>query len=80
MKDLGGFDDKAVEKADILFLFIRPDDESLEGEVIELVEEALVKTCNRVDAHHTYTAGRGREYDSNDDIDNGDNDTDIALS
>ena len=64
VNDMGGFDDKSVEKTDIFFLFIRPVDSLLDEESIEPVEEALVKTFNHVDSHYTYTANRGVEEHS----------------
>ena len=73
VKDLGGFDNKSVEKNDILFLFIRPIDDEFDEEAIEPAEEALVNTCKSVDNHYTYTAQKTDEPDSNEDIDNGDN-------
>ena len=73
VKDLGGFDNKSVEKNDILFLFIRPIDDEFDEEAIEPAEEALVNTCKRVDNHYTYTAQKTEGPDSNDDIDSGDN-------
>ena len=70
---LGGFDNKSVEKNDILFLFIRPIDDEFDEEAIEPAEEALVNMCKRVDNHYTYTAQKTEGPDSNDDIDSGDN-------
>ena len=52
--DEGGFDDKSVEKSDLLFLFLRPVDSILDEEKFEPVEEALVNTCTYVDIHYTY--------------------------
>ena len=68
-----GFDNKSVEKNDILFLFIRSIDDEFDEEAIEPAEEALVNTCKRVDNHYTYTAQKTEGPDSNDDIDSGDN-------
>ena len=53
---VGKFDHKSVQKNDLLFLFIRPDNRAFGEEVIEPVEHAVItNTCRYVDAHYTYT-------------------------
>ena len=74
--DEGGFDDKSVEKSDLLFLFLRPIDSILDEEKIEPVEEALINTCTYVDIHYTYTANMGQSNDIDNDSEN---DSDIEL-
>ena len=64
---MGGFDDKSVEKTDILFLFITPVDSVLDEERIEPVEEALVNMCKKVDIHYTYTTEKRHQDGSDDD-------------
>ena len=70
---IGSFDDKTVEKSDLLFLFIHPKDIAFSVDAIEPVEEALVSTCRQVNSHYTYTAKEVADNVADDDIESGDN-------
>ncbi len=77
-----GFDDKAVQKNDILFYFVRLVEEAVidENAVIP-AEDVLVSSCTDVDPHYTYTASVNTaqatgEHSDDDDDASGDCDLD----
>ena len=78
VEDVGGFEKKSVDKRDILFLFIRPDDEAFQEETIAPADEALVGTFTRVNQHYTYTA-QITEADYSDDENDGNDEEDNVL-
>jgi hypothetical protein len=76
-----GFDDKAVQKNDILFYFVRLVEEAVidENAVIP-AEDNLVSSCTDVDTHYTYTASVNTAQatgEHSDDDDDGSGDCDL---
>jgi hypothetical protein len=66
---LGGFRDKSVVKDDILFLFIRAEEEASAGsDPIRPAEDALVRKYTTIHPHFTYTQNK-KAVDSDDDTD-----------
>ena len=64
VKNLGGFDDKAVSRSDVLSFFVRPVARAFGDDIVmEPVEEILVKSCSVLDPHYTYTAPKQNDSD-----------------
>ena len=74
---LGGFEDKAVKREDIWFLFMRPSGASEAEEIIEPVEVAVVGMCKHIDKHYTYTARVAvDDYPEEEDVSDGEGEDD----
>ena len=64
VKNMGGFDDKAVSRSDVLSFFVRPVARAFGDDIVmEPVEEILVKSCSVLDPHYTYTAPKQNDSD-----------------